>query len=126
MRSTYFIPGITFFLIVSLLIGCGGDDEKQQQLLGKWTLEKAFRGKNRTELLNQLFFEFTEDGGITTNINNGQLEQGKYEFNGEVIHQTESSLSLDYKVEALTDSTLILQTSIRDMPFKFFFVRDTL
>ena len=126
MRSTYFVPGIMFFLILPLLMGCGNDDSQQRLLQGKWSLEKAFRGENRTELLNQLFFEFSEDGGMTTNINNGQLEQGKYELSGDVIHQTESSMNLDFEIEALTDSTLVIQTSIRNMPFKFFFVRDSL
>ncbi len=126
MRSTYFISGIMVFLSALLLLGCGEDLEKEQLLLGKWSLEKAFRGENKTELLNHLFFEFQEEGMMTTNINNGQLEQGKYTLSGDIIHQTESSLNLDLTLKSLTDSTLVIQTSIRGMPFEFYFVRDTL
>lgn len=122
MRNLYFIPGMLSVGMALILLGCGNNAQKEQLLLGKWSLEKAFRDERQTELLKQLFFEFQEDGKIMTNIS-GKVEQGKYQLSGDVIHQTESSLDLDFNLMELTDSTLVLQTAIREIPFDLYFVK---
>ncbi len=123
MRSTFFVSGLISFSLLFFLSSCGDDNKVQLDLLqGKWTIDKAFRGERKTELLKDLFFEFHEDGKMMVNIS-GKPEQTKYELIDGVIHQTESSLDIDYQLKSLTDSTLVLQTVIRNIPFEFYLVK---
>ncbi len=106
-------------LLLFLLPACLLDNEEaRQQLLGRWELEQAFRNGRPTESLDQLYFVFHPDGNLETNLT-GQPEVGSYEFDGDEIQQRETSISADFQVESLSDSTLVLRTQLRNYGFRF-------
>lgn len=121
MRKQLFIA---LSLSLALLTACGPDtsidQETQNQLIGKWELQKAYRNGEVAESLDELFFEFTEVGEMRTNIL-GSTTQADYLFEGEKIVQTatDNGMEIAYDVAEITDTSLILTTSLRRYNFKF-------
>lgn len=111
-------------LSLSLFTACGPDteiDEKtQNQLIGKWELKEAYRNGELAESLEDLFFEFTEAGEMSTNILGATL-QTDYLFEGDKIVQTagDNGMEVAYSVEAITDSSLLMTTTLRRYNFRF-------
>lgn len=110
-------------LLGMTLTACASDAaekaaEAKNQLLGKWELESAERGGKKTDSLRGLYFEFGADGSIVTNIL-GSEEAGAYEMKEGVIEQRSPRMEVNYQVESLGDSTLVLITNLRNTDFKF-------
>lgn len=111
-------------LLGALLLGCGTDEAKEkEQLIGKWELQAAERNTKPTESLKGLYFTFSEGNAIETNIMNGVREVGTYEVNDKAILQRNTSLDINYTVEAMSDSMLVLNTILRNTNFRFILVR---
>ncbi len=93
-------------------------------LPGRWELTSAMRAGRQTELLTGTYFEFTPDGRMTTNfgLGNGR-DQSAFELKGNIISPQDDKMQLKYEVVLINDTTLVLSTSIRDMPFEMTFAK---
>ncbi|NRB62438.1 MAG: hypothetical protein HRU40_05305 [Saprospiraceae bacterium] len=115
------ISGI--FFLALLLLGCQNESKQEStNLVGFWEIQEAYRNGQFTESLDELFFEFFEDGTMRTNIT-GIPDDATYTFSKNKIEQRESDLDIDYTIQNLSDSTLNLTTSIRDFNFRFLLVK---
>jgi len=111
----YFVIGIFLFFAS----GCNEDKvDDSGKLLGRWDIIEASRGGQATESLDQLFFEFFQDGKMRTNIL-GATEDAVYSMENMIIKQRESQLEIDYTVDSLTDSVLTMYTTINRFNFRF-------
>ena len=109
------------FLLMGIL-ACGSEPQEEEspnQLLGRWDIRQAMRNGQPTESLDDLYFEFFQDGKMSTNLNNGTIENASYEVEGNTIRQRESQFPVDYTIEEVNDSILVLSTEIRNYKFKF-------
>ena len=110
-----FILGLAF-----VLASCGdpaGQDD-QSLLLGKWVINQALRNGQPTESLDELYFEFYDDGQMNTNLT-GEAQTGVYQLEEGVVMQRESGMDADYRIEEISDSVLVLSTILRDHSFRF-------
>lgn len=112
---------ITLF---SLSFGCSSDSkldkDSKNKVIGKWEIKEAFRNGKLTKSLDNLYFEFYEDGQMRTNILGAGM-QANYDFSNGKIKQAagEEGIELEYLVETVTDTSLILSTVLRKYNFKF-------
>lgn len=106
--------GNLLLLFTLLSTSCSNDsDNKADFLYGKWEIDTAYRNGNITELLSGLFFEFSADGSMRTNIT-GNPESVRFEIDETKITQREGRIDLDYEIVELNDSSLIIKTNIRN------------
>lgn len=111
------------FIYAIVFTGCGKDAvDEGPQLEGRWEVEEARRNGRLTESLRGLYFDFGQEGSFTTNIS-GMDENGRYEVSENSIATSEVQLSLDYKINELSDSTLELTSVFQDYRFFFRFRR---
>jgi hypothetical protein len=96
------------------------NEETARHLIGRWEVEQALRNGNPTESLAELYFEFTPDQKLRTNIA-GVPEEGTYELRNEQLLQRNTQLNADYTIEEIADSTLVLRTELRGYAFRFSF-----
>lgn len=95
-------------------------EETAQLLLGRWELTQAMRNGKPTESLANLYFVFTPDGKLMTNMNmTGQAEEGTYELKDDQILQRNTQLKPDYTIESIADSNLVLTTELNGTSFRF-------
>ncbi len=114
----------TIFIVVGLFVsGCISDAKKLDPslLTGRWDVREALRNGQSTGTLDQLFFEFFEDGTMRTNL--PSMESATYVVEGDLIKQRESPVQADYTIVTLNDSLLVLTTTISNYPFKFTMTR---
>ncbi len=117
------LPGFVLAWIalsISLSTSCSpeGAEQDEELLYGRWEIQRASRNGQATESLQNLFFEFYEDGNMTTNLS-GSAEQAQFEWNNGRINQVGGPLEPTYNVRSLTDSSLILNTELRGYDFRF-------
>lgn len=111
-------------VLTSLTFACSSDgqmdEETRNQLVGKWEIKEAYRNGSLAESLEDLFFEFDENGQLSTNIL-GATTQTDYLFQGESIVQSagDNGVEVSYDVENITDTSLVLTTVLRRYNFKF-------
>lgn len=122
--TSFNTKGIFLLLLFSTLMACGNDASEDQgpQLEGRWEIDRALRNGRPAESLAKLFFEFGEDASFSTNIS-GEVETGTFEVVEEEITTTGMSLPMVYKVGTLTDSTLVMKSSLSRYRFEFFLRR---
>ncbi|MEL6718864.1 MAG: lipocalin family protein [Bacteroidota bacterium] len=105
---------------ISLLTACNTDPKTEvdtNQLLGKWEVNEATRDGKETSTLDQLYFTFSEDGNMETNM--PTLDRvSTYALKGSEIQQRGSGIENDYIIESLSDDKLILVTNIRNTEFR--------
>lgn len=96
------------------------DKASKSKVIGKWEIKEAFRNGKRTESLDNLYFEFYEDGQMRTNILGASI-QATYDLSGGKIKQEagDEGAELEYIVEIVTDTSLVLSTVLRRYNFKF-------
>jgi hypothetical protein len=99
--------------------------EAKNKVIGKWEIKEAYRNGKLTESLDNLFFEFYEDGQMRTNILGASI-QTNYSFSSGNIKQEagEDGIEMEYLIEAVTDTSLVLSTVLRRFNFKFDLKRD--
>ena len=111
------------FLASSLLFAaaCGSGEQttlEKNDLLGRWELERAWRNGKQTETLTGTFYEFTDAGTMTTNLTPMLTEENfSFSFSDDEIVQKGSS-PVTYKVESLSDSSMVLSMIINNFPFR--------
>ncbi|MEM6377722.1 MAG: hypothetical protein AAF705_05895, partial [Bacteroidota bacterium] len=115
---------LCLYTLFSLSFGCSSDakldKDSKSKVIGKWEIKEAFRNGKLTESLDNLYFEFYEDGQMRTNILGASM-QANYDFsNGKIKQEAgEEGVELEYLVETVTDTSLILSTVLRRYNFKF-------
>ncbi|NRB52679.1 MAG: hypothetical protein HRU41_33770 [Saprospiraceae bacterium] len=101
------------------LLGCKSESvDNTDQLIGRWDIREAKRNGQATESLDQLYFEFFQDGNMKTNIL-GADEEATYELDDNTIRQRESQLPIDYTIESISDTSLIMNATINRFNFRF-------
>jgi hypothetical protein len=94
------------------------DDNTGELLIGRWELQEASRNGRITASLDDLYFEFYEDGSMRTNLSGG-TETAKYKLDLPEIRQTESKMDAVYAIEEISDSMLLVNTELRGYSFRF-------
>lgn len=123
MKATRFFQTALFSTFLCLTVSCGPDEvENNNLILGRWDIQEALRGGRPTESLDNLFFEFFEEGKMRTNIT-GTLVDGSYEIDGDQLLQRGGPLEADYSIQTLSDSLLVLTTMINRFDFRLTFNR---
>ena len=117
MKFTNFLWAILLVLLTQL--ACTSDENTNaDQLLGRWEIYEATRNGRPTESLAELFFEFAPEGKMRTNIT-GAATDASYQLSKNQILQRDSDIDIDYNIEQMQDSTLIISTELRGYAFRF-------
>lgn len=106
-------------LFSSLFLAACNDKAEQNraEILGYWTVEKAFRDKRETSLLSGVFFEFKGNGFMTTNLPNaGELPSPFECKSDQIVQQLEPPLV--YKIKQLDKATLIVEFEMNNTLFE--------
>lgn len=106
-------------LLLSLAVGCTTDTGNQSDLLiGNWELDYATRNGNHAETFAELYFNFDAEGNMDTNL---PIAKGTstYSVNGNTIQQQSPMGTVEYTIEEIGDSSLILATTARGFEFRF-------
>lgn len=123
MKATRFLSYVLLLSSLCLTTACGEDDiQNTDMILGRWDIQEALRGGRPTESLDELFFEFFEEGKMRTNITGSEAE-ASYEIDGDQLLQRGGPLEADYTIQMLTDSVLVLTTTISSFNFNLQFSR---
>lgn len=91
-------------------------------LIGRWDIDEALRNNKATESLSDLYYEFSKDGTMKTNLS-GATETGKYELDEQTLVVQDTRMDATYQVETLSDSFLVMSTVLQKFNFKFTFQR---
>ena len=105
---------------IGLLTGCQEEqsDKKEELILGRWEIQQAYRNGKTTESLEQLYFEFYKDGKMNTNLL-GATETASYEMENGTLLQRDSQMDINYNIQELNDSILVMTTQLRSFDFQF-------
>lgn len=113
---------LTIALLFGILFQTSCTPESQQvdpRILGKWTLLEGWRNNRPSPSLENIAFEFFADGNMRSNFNfNGSSEAGIFELKENMLHQRNGQIDVDYAVESLSDSIMILSTNLMDADFR--------
>jgi hypothetical protein len=121
MHRSYTIILFGLLLFVALSFSACRNDKNESAmefLLGRWELVEAFRNGRPTSSLENLFFEFQDEGRMITNLL-GEEESATYQLSKTELRQRDSQIDVNYAIEELTDSTLMLSTQLRGYAFRF-------
>jgi hypothetical protein len=108
-------------LITGFLMACAGEPKatvKAEDLVGRWMLKEAFRNDEQIESMSDLYFNFSAEGSMETNMPNAE-GNSKYTLSGNTIEQLNEQVKLQYTVETLTSTNLVLSTTIENFEFRF-------
>lgn len=95
-------------------------DGRAQMLLGRWVIREGFRNGQATESLSELFFEFEKEGRMATNLPLPELSaKATYALDNDKIVQRQGEAEVEYEIETLSDSLLIITTRMRNYDFRF-------
>ncbi len=114
-------PTIVFLLIslATLFVACQSEpDNAEQLLMGRWEIQNAYRNGQPTQTLEGLFFEFSEDGLMKTNLPIS-AEAARYELEDGLIRQLDVDDPLEFEIVSISDSTLAMGSKIRKFDFRF-------
>ncbi|MBU6340815.1 MAG: hypothetical protein KGS48_04915 [Bacteroidetes bacterium] len=121
MKSEYKAPFLVVLCsFVLAVLACGGskeDPKNRTLILGRWDIAQAFRNQKQTETLQGVYFEFKNSGKMITNLPVGPETEVDYELNRNVLLQKGPKV-LEYQVETLSDSVLVLAIELRGLPFE--------
>lgn len=119
MKLFKFYPNLLVLIVLLALMSCESESKLNEDVvLGRWELREATRDGKATQSLDQLYFEFEQDGSMKSNLA-GQTESGKYEIEDNKLSQKDNKLEVDYLIENLNDSVMTLTTTLRERNFKF-------
>lgn len=112
-----------FFTLLSFLFMACKDEPQQpvldkNKLTGRWELVKGWRNGKEAQTLGGTFYEFTEDEKLRTNLTPSTLEmEFPYSFSSNEIKQKSDPPAV-YTVDSLTDTILIFNMTINNVPFR--------
>ncbi len=108
---------------LAIFSGCGDKEKGINNLIGKWTVTKAYRGSRLTETLEDAYFEFSSDTSFQTNIYNDDASY-RYELTDNGFNQlTPDKVSFEANLTGI--DSLKLEATIRGNEFVFLAIRDT-
>ena len=123
MKATRFFQFVILIFGLSCFVACSNDEVQDTELiLGRWDLQEGLRDGQPTESLDELYFEFFEEGKMRSNIT-GATVDGSYEINGDQLEQRGGPMEVDYTIQALNDTMLLLTAKIHNRDFKLQFAR---
>lgn len=99
-------------------------DEKTLLLYGRWMVDSATRGGEETALLNGTWFDFSENGEMETNLQTLE-EKTAFSIKNDIIHR-DGRVPIDFMINNLTDSMLVLSFEIRSQQFELSLVRKSI
>ena len=120
MRYPSFLTWTPFFLVFLLCCtACNADQNKLQKLEGHWVLNNAEDNElNIKDRLQGVFFQYSQDGGYTTNFSlTGDTSGGKFLIKEDKI-TLQSAEPITFTVQDWKDSTMQLVTNLRGHEFK--------
>lgn len=119
MNINQFLVGAFLFLLMS----CTGDGNAEKQknlLLGHWDLTEGQRNGKVAESLRGTYFEFTEEGKMSTNLPiKGGIDSPFVIEDGVIIQTIINDLKINYDIVELTEQNLKLTTTLRGFDFVF-------
>lgn len=119
MKRPFSAPFVAGLFLMLFLLACKRDAGLNQELLlGRWEIQDATRDGKRAPSVDDLYFVFFEDGTMQTNIA-GSAETASYKTEENMILQRESRWELDYIIEEISDSSMVLSTELRNAHFLF-------
>ncbi len=113
---------ITLFFLVHFIACNDVADERHATLSGKWFLQQAEADGGLTDRLEGTIYEF-DNGKIKTNV--PQIGEGNYSLDKKKLLQ-KGEQNISYIIEELSEKRLVLTMSMRDIPFRLTFGRDSL
>ena len=116
--NQHIMPKATFFLSFLLFFACKSDKPiaTPEQLAGKWNIVQATKEGKIFEAISGGYFDFGKDAKFETNIpslpsgSNFTLKDGIISFQSDTIK---------YTISHLNDSTLVVDSNIRNTKFQF-------
>ena len=116
-----------FLVLIGLAVSCAQEEDPMQAMLvGKWQLREAFRGEQATESLADLYFSFSQGGKMETNLPLPEATgTSDYSVKKGVLTQKQGETELTYQIQSVTDSVLVLTTTLQDFPFRFVLTKET-
>jgi hypothetical protein len=112
-------------LLITMLLTSAASCKKDADataglLLGRWELQEGFRNRQLSESLTGLFFEFGKEGQMSTNLPLMDASANStFSADPEKIVQRQGELEVEYQIESLNDSMLIINTKLRNYDFRF-------
>jgi hypothetical protein len=115
VRWLYLLP------IMGCILICGCTNEPKVDntlLIGNWEIVKAIRNGKETKTLNGAFFNFNKGGKVMEYNLLGQTQKDSINISNLTISQLTGE-KVEYKIVALSDTSLILRTNLRGTGFEF-------
>ncbi len=109
-----------FFFIASCKDEPQHPNYSVEKLTGRWELLRGWRNGKIAQTLTGTYYEFTEDEKLRTNLtftSSAQEMEFPYDIDKNEIHQKSSPPAI-YTIDSLTDSTLIFNMLINNVPFR--------
>lgn len=125
MLARLYLFVFTVFSILVIFSSCEDETRNNRQLLvGRWEIIQGFRNQRETQTLSGTYFQFGNDGMMQTNLPVGPEEPMAYTLSATEIRQ-KSIPPINYQIQSLNDSSLILNMEMRGMQFEMRFRRAT-
>ncbi len=120
MTSNNILLRAIFLLGFFWIASCSADkQEVDSRLPGKWQLIEGWRNNRQSPSLENVFFEFFADGNMRSNFNfNGSSEAGTFQMEDRILRQRNGEFELEYTIESISDSILILNTILMEAEFR--------
>ena len=123
------IKWLSFLVAIILYTSCGPDKAVEQKsaknaiLEGRWELVEGYRSGKKTESLEGTYFDFS-DNTMSTNLPIKGAVNSAYTKKENVISQTIiNDMTIDYKIEELSEEHLKLTSKLRGLDFTFILER---
>jgi hypothetical protein len=119
-------------VLASLLLSmasCKNDPQKpvfdQNKLIGRWELQSGWRNGRQTQTLTGTYYQFLQDGKMKTNLTPSTLEaEFPYSYSDNQITQKSEPPAI-YSIDSLTDSVLVFNMTINNVPFRLEMIKAT-
>lgn len=109
-----------FILIATFSLSSCTSEYKTADLLGRWEVASAERDGKPTESLTGIFFEFKDEGKITTNFNlEGTEVNADFTLTGNTVDQ-QGTVANSYLIDKLEGKEMIMRTTQMNRSFKLF------
>ncbi|TNE61969.1 MAG: hypothetical protein EP344_05435 [Bacteroidetes bacterium] len=121
------IRSYSILMVMSLsalyVVSCEEDTNTNGPALsGRWELANGFRNGKETETLSGTYFQFDTDGNMITNLPVGPEQLMPYKLEKNIIRQ-QTTPPVEYEVQTLSDTSLVLGLELRGMQFTMHFVK---
>jgi hypothetical protein len=114
--------GLCLLLALEACQSDSKDTNYQELILGRWEIVEALRNGRPTETLTGAYMEFYDGGRMVSNIA-GAPEESPFSVNGTTLSSKSERMAVDYDIQYLGDSSMVLKATIRDIPFQFTLTR---